>query len=223
MELTAREKILARLKKAASPELPTKPTPPPLKELSLDVEAMVNRFVEELTLYEVVVHRTKDTEGTLKALTEIAATEQLKYIVVSADSIIASLNLKSWGCKLGITVQTPQDFSDRNSFKDALFQNADAGITGADYGVAESGTLGIIHDKNKPRLISLAPPLHIAVVPVKRIVPVYENIIENVYVDGKELPSQLTYITGPSMTADIQAKPFKGMHGPRKLIVIIIG
>jgi len=36
-------------------------------------------------------------------------------------------------------------------------------------------------------------------------------------------PNHFTFITGPSMSADIQATPFKGMHGPGKLEVILIG
>jgi L-lactate dehydrogenase complex protein LldG len=58
---------------------------------------------------------------------------------------------------------------------------------------------------------------------VDRFVPIYENAIEKVFENKDAVPSQFTFITGPSMTADIQATPFKGMHGPRRLIVILIG
>jgi L-lactate dehydrogenase complex protein LldG len=58
---------------------------------------------------------------------------------------------------------------------------------------------------------------------VDRIVPVYEKVIEKVFARKGEYPSQFVFITGPSMTGDIQGVLFKGMHGPRKVIVILVG
>jgi L-lactate dehydrogenase complex protein LldG len=57
----------------------------------------------------------------------------------------------------------------------------------------------------------------------KRVFPVYEQVVEKIVADKDKIPSQFTFITGPSMTADIQATAFKGMHGPKYLIVILIG
>ena len=79
------------------------------------------------------------------------------------------------------------------------------------------------HSARQPRLVSLAPILHIALVPVERMVAVYEQAVEKIYGGGGGIPSQVAFITGPSMTADIQGRPFKGMHGPRRLVVILIG
>jgi len=144
-------------------------------------------------------------------------------VMVSTDDVVASLDLPAWGKEQGIAVLTPRDSGDRDSFRDAVFDEVEAGITGADYAVAESGTLVIVHDADQPRLISLAPIMHIALVSVERIVPTYERAIEELYGDTKNIPSHVTFITGPSMTADIKGKPFKGMHGPRRLMVILIG
>jgi L-lactate utilization protein LutC len=58
---------------------------------------------------------------------------------------------------------------------------------------------------------------------VERIVAVYEQAVQKVFVKKEKLPSQFCFITGPSMTADIRGIPFKGMHGPRKVIVILMG
>jgi L-lactate dehydrogenase complex protein LldG len=117
---------------------------------------------------------------------------------------------------------SPKDFKGRDDFKDAVFDSVEAGITGVDFAVAESGTLGLIHDEDQARLISLSPILHIAIVPVERIFPVYESVVERVFKKEK-FPSQFIFITGPSMTGDIQGHLFKGMHGPRRVIVILVG
>jgi L-lactate dehydrogenase complex protein LldG len=175
-----------------------------------------------------VVHRVKDFQETLDRLTAIALEEGLKKVMTSTDEVISMLDLASWGKKNGIQVMTPRDFRDRYSFRDAVFDEAQAGITGADFAVAESATIGLIINKDQARLVSLAPILHIAIVPVDRIVPVYEKAIEKVFgnsgeTDRAPLPSQFVFITGASMTGDIETVLFRGMHGPRKVIVILVG
>ena len=223
MVRNAREEILGKLRAAPKREVPLRPEMSPLNEVALDREQMITRFTEALFLQTCVVHRVGDNQEALDKLAEIAKEEKLGKVMASTDDVIAPLDLPSWGKENGIQILTAGDFKDRNSFKDAVFDEVDAGITGADFAVAESGTLGLIHDRDQARLISVAPILHIAIVPTERFVPIYENAIEKVFEDKNAVPGQFTFITGPSMTADIQATPFRGMHGPRRLIVILTG
>ncbi len=69
----------------------------------------------------------------------------------------------------------------------------------------------------------MAPILHIALVPVESFRPVYESVTREVFEGREAIPSQLTFITGPSLTGDIRGIPFRGMHGPRRVIAILIG
>lgn len=222
-ESSAREEIIQKLKQAPAEPIAPRPVLPPLAELSMTQEELVKRFTERLVEETGIVYRVKNYAEALAQLTEIAQAENLKKVMVSTDEVISPLNLSSWASNKGIKLMTPLDYATRDSFKDAVFLEADAGITGADFAVAESGTLGIIHRKDQARLISLAPILHIAVVPIERLVPTYEIAITQVFADKNNLPSQFVFITGPSMTGDIQGELFKGMHGPRKLIVILVG
>ncbi|MGQ9695765.1 MAG: LutC/YkgG family protein [Thermodesulfobacteriota bacterium] len=222
-ESSAREEIIQKLKQAPAEPIAPRPVLPPLAELSMTQEELVKRFTERLVEETGIVYRVKNYAEALAQLTEIAQAENLKKVMVSTDEVISQLNLSSWAANKGIKLMTPLDYATRDSFKDAVFLEADAGITGADFAVAESGTLGIIHRKDQARLISLAPILHIAVVPIERLVPTYEIAITQVFADKNNLPSQFVFITGPSMTGDIQGELFKGMHGPRKLIVILVG
>lgn len=217
-----REDILQKLKSTPRGTVFPRPHMPPLRELSLDREEMVAVFTEKLTAEEGVVYRVRDNREAVEKLTVIAAEEGLQRVVASTDETVASLDLPGWAKEQGITVYTADDFSDVYSFRDALFDDVQAGITGADYAVAESGTLVMAHARQQPRLVSLAPILHIALLPVTRMVAVYEQAIERIYGNRETVPSEVTLITGPSMTADIQARPFKGMHGPRRLVVILI-
>jgi L-lactate dehydrogenase complex protein LldG len=228
MEQSVRDEILAKLKAAPKAEIPTRPSLPPYQTLSMDREQLIGEFTARLAEEEVVVHRVKDLQEALERLTVVAMEEGLKKVMTSTDDVISRLDLAPWGHKNGIQVMTPRDFPDRYTFRDAVFDQAQAGITGADFAVAESATIGLIINQDQARLVSVAPVLHIAVVPVDRIVPVYEQAIEKVFgnagaTNRSPLPSQFVFITGPSMTADIQGVLFKGMHGPRKVIVILVG
>jgi len=223
MAQSVRDEILAKLRAAPKAEIPARPSLPPYKTLAMDREQLIAEFIARLAEEAVAVHRVKDFPEVLDRLTVIALEEGLKKIMTSTDDVISRLDLAGWGKKNDIQVMTPRDFPDRYSYRDAVFDQAQAGITGADFAVAESATIGLIHNKDQARLVSLAPILHIAIVPVDRIVPLYEQVIEKVFAKKGEYPSQFVFITGPSMTGDIQGVLFKGMHGPRKVIVILVG
>ncbi len=223
MTQSARDEILGKLKSAPKKGIRSRPVLPPLRELSQTREELIEKFTKNLVEETGIVHRVPDNREALNKLTEIVQAEGLKKVMASTDDAIASLDLRAWGKRNNVQVMTPKDSPDRNSFRDAVFNEAEAGITGADFAVAESGTLALIHNQDQARLVSLAPILHIAIVPLERMVPVYERVSEKVFTKEGQLPSQIVFITGPSMTGDIQGALFKGMHGPRKLIVILVG
>lgn len=212
-------KLKAAGKKAVSP----RPNMPALKELFLNEEELIAKFTREIITQTGVVHRVQDNREALARLTEIVQSEKITGVMASNDDVVRPLDLSAWGRKNNIKVLEARHFDDRRRFVDAVFEEAQAGITGADFAVAESGTIGLIPNQDHARLISLAPIHHIAVVPLERLVPVYENVTEALFGNGQRPPRHVTFITGPSMTADIRATPFKGMHGPRKLEIILIG
>jgi L-lactate dehydrogenase complex protein LldG len=222
MSKTAKDEILDRLKAAPQVDIPPRPTVPPLSELAWNQEERIEKFVETLTILGCTVHRAQDTEEVVSKLSDIARTEGLTKIVASEDDVVASLNLAEWGRSNNIEVFTPREGQDREAFKRIVFEEVQAGVTGVDLAVAESGTLCLIHDERQPRLVSVAPIHHIAVVPVGRIRPVYESVTDKLFEDRERVPSHVTFISGPSMTADIQASLFKGMHGPKTVTVILL-
>ncbi len=223
MSKEAREEILRKLRAAPQKEPAPRPAVPSLNELSWDEEEMIRRFTEHLTEQTGSVYHVKDYAAAADKLAEIVVAEQITKVIVSTDDVVTSMDLPSWGWTHGVEVLQPRAFEDRYAFKHAVFEEAQAGITGADYAIAETGTLVLVHDKNQPRLISLAPATHIAIVPVERLRPVYESATDRIFGDESRPPGQVTFTTGPSMTADIQGVQFKGMHGPKKIFVILVG
>lgn len=216
-----RNTILSKLSKAPQGKLPERPEFLPFPEMSMTSEELVETFTLNVALHTGVVHRVENIVELLEKLKTVLVDEGVKEVALSDDELVNSVGLEALHDNSGLSVVKISDFKDREDYKNYLFTKADAGITGADFAVAESGTIVIAHDKNNARLLSLAPALHIAVVPMEKLVPVYEMAVEDIYKESQ--PSQVTFITGPSMTADIQATPFKGMHGPKRLIIFLLG
>lgn len=98
---------------------------------------------------------------------------------------------------------------------------ASAGLTGAQAGLADTGTLALLSGPKRPRLASLLPPLHIAILSTR---DVYASMASYFEARPKEVlqASNLVFITGPSRTADIEQNLTIGVHGPRELATIIV-
>jgi L-lactate dehydrogenase complex protein LldG len=110
-----------------------------------------------------------------------------------------------------------------NAGKEELF-SCDVGITGAQWGIAETGTLVLESGKERNRLASLVPPIHIALLEAKNIRQRMSEILTLVS-DGERSGDQsraVTFITGPSRTSDIELTLAIGVHGPAELHVFII-
>ncbi|UCF32683.1 MAG: LUD domain-containing protein [Phycisphaerales bacterium] len=110
---------------------------------------------------------------------------------------------------------------DELSFIDGPFKGdplfaADAGITGVMAAVAETGS---IICSSFPQL-SLVPPVHIAIVRANQIVPDFVDIFT--HPAGEKPPTQLTIITGPSKTSDIEGILITGVHGPGIVHVCVV-
>lgn len=215
-----RAQILKQLDQAPDKPVPLRPPLPPLREMAMPAEALMDQFCAKVEAQTGIVHHALDADGVREQLTQVFNELKLKRAVASCDHVVQTLDLPAWAQSAGIDLSFQKSYADRQAFKDTIFQEQTVGISGTDFGVAESGTLALSFDKSHARLVSVAPLTHIALLPKSRIMATYEQVMEAVYTN-RGRPSQLVFITGPSMTADIQGQPFKGMHGPQKLIVIL--
>lgn len=103
-----------------------------------------------------------------------------------------------------------------------LFE-ADAGISCAQWAIAESGTLILESNEERHRLVSLVPPIHIALVPTSRLCGTLGDALGRIRGEGRAPKSRsITFVTGPSRTADIEQMLVLGVHGPQSLFVIFV-
>lgn len=116
----------------------------------------------------------------------------------------------------GVAVQRSQEPA-------SLFE-CDAGITGAQWAIAETGTLVLDSDRERHRLASLVPPMHVAIVEAGVIRETLAEVLAEVGAGGADgLCRTLTLVTGPSRTSDIELTLAIGVHGPAVLAVVVVG
>ena len=104
--------------------------------------------------------------------------------------------------------------------KDLLFE-IDAAITTTRGGIADTGSLILWPTPEEPRLMSLVPPIHIAVLNSSQIYSTFrEAMISENWVS--RMPTNALLISGPSKTADIEQTLVYGIHGCKELVVLLL-
>ena len=98
------------------------------------------------------------------------------------------------------------------------------GITGVDWAIAETGSLAVCaRPGGQGRSVSLLPPLHVAIFKASQLVPDLFDLFKELGIEQATtgLPSNVTLITGPSKTGDIQLKLTTGVHGPGEVHALV--
>jgi L-lactate utilization protein LutC len=125
--------------------------------------------------------------------------------------VAAAVNRLTEGKRIAVSTSTYS--------KDDLF-TVDVGITSVQAAIADTGTLVLDSSVERNRLVSLIPPIHIAILDASQIFATLGDVLAALQT-GEELNPAITFITGPSRTADIELTLTLGVHGPQELYVII--
>ena len=107
------------------------------------------------------------------------------------------------------------------------FIDADIGVTGVNFAMADTGTIAIVTNEGNDRLVATLPPVHIAMLGVEKIVADLDdaNAILKLLsrsATGQQQSVYVSYITGPSRTADIELSLTIGVHGPQELHLVLL-
>lgn len=104
-------------------------------------------------------------------------------------------------------------------------EQADIGITFSDITLAESGTVTLFNDKDNGRSISLLPRVHVVIIPKSTLVPRMTQAVRQIHKanqQGQEVTSCVSFISGPSNSADIEMNLIVGVHGPVEATYIVV-
>lgn len=100
-------------------------------------------------------------------------------------------------------------------------EGVDVGLTFADYGIAETGTLVIDSSKEDLRLATMLSQIHVAVLPESKMKEKTEDIENELNAVLSKDAAYLAFITGASRTADIERVLALGVHGPFELHILV--
>ncbi|MBA7477488.1 Lactate utilization protein B [subsurface metagenome] len=113
----------------------------------------------------------------------------------------------------------------RKLLREKYFQ-ADIGMSGANVVAADTGTLFLIENEGNIRLATGAPPVHIALVGMEKLVPTLGDACKVAEVTWRyanyTVPSYVSLVSGPSKTGDIEKVTTYGAHGPKEFHVIFM-
>jgi L-lactate dehydrogenase complex protein LldG len=143
----------------------------------------------------------------------------IKTLTYGPETEIGKALATEWETNGGSTRLIPWD-NTIETFRDELFE-IDAGITSTMGGIADGAALILWPTPEEPRLLSLVPPVHFALVKASAIFSSFTEAIKKLDW-AKKAPTNSLLISGPSRTADIEMILQFGVHGPTDLIVLVV-
>jgi L-lactate dehydrogenase complex protein LldG len=212
----ARTRILSRLR--AAPPSPV----PDLPEWTPPAFGSVERLERFRRMFEAMRAEVHDVDAATwpQRLRTLLDNRGVRSVLHGDGSPVGTQLAAAWGNDPQAPRLVAYDKAVED-FKDDLVHRIDAGITWASAGIAETGSLILWPTAREPRLMSLLPPVHIALVE--------EDSIRDTLADlmvaqrwAMRMPTNIVVVSGPSKTADIEQTLAFGVHGPKELIVLVI-
>ncbi|MBX9600355.1 MAG: lactate utilization protein [Bryobacteraceae bacterium] len=200
----SRDHILHRIRTALGRTSTSAAAPPPAAHLELrpvPFEQRLEQFRSAVQALAGYVHSKSDARSTVEQILDGRS-------AVCADAPL----LREWNID---TIAGVIPFTRENA------ATADVGITLAEYALADTGSLAVFASAAQPRLASLLPPCHVALVRRENLLTGLDELL-GLHPQPLDGASSLVLITGPSRTADIEMILVRGVHGPGELHVILV-
>ncbi len=197
------------------------PQPPAIPDElpALPREDLVGLFRRRAQDVDTVVHGPMNRAGVPKVVTGIAAGHSCRMFMswddLPAPGITSALET---GGVARVDHQVPEAARKRHQ---ASYESVDLGVTGAVAGLAESGTVVLSHGAGKPRMASLIPNVHVALLHATSLVRSLADVARR-HPEWVAETANLVFVTGPSRTGDIELHLNLGVHGPRHVHVVLI-
>ncbi len=189
---------------------------------------LLDRFAEVAGLGGWRVFRTSNPEEAIAHIQGLAMDREVESIVRSDQDALKQFPLDDPLRAAGVSVTTAawDDTHSREELRGTIAA-AGMGITGADYAIAETGSVIVLPRKGLSRLVSLVPPVHVALVRPDDLIESLDDLMLfrrlEYHRNYGDMGSYLNFITGPSRTADIEQTIVVGVHGPKEVHLILLG
>ncbi|MEC7584309.1 MAG: lactate utilization protein [Planctomycetota bacterium] len=209
-----REAILERLAAAARPT-----TLPPPRIWPQAFADLATRFEQALTAAKGEVRWVADLAGAWETVDGILDEVGAKAVVANSEPPIAGMDLPArWPeRRCHIAGACGGDLR-------AACAAADVGLSGAAAALAETGTVVVASGPARSRLVTLLPPVHVALVPLSGLTAdlfTWTAARNASLTADTAMPANVVLVSGPSKSADIEFTLTLGVHGPGRLIAIL--
>lgn len=203
---TARDEILGRIRATTRAAVPSAPRSYTRESLRGGV---LERFCERVADYRADVRR----------VTARSVTREIARVLNEREA-------RSVGVPPGLpaTWRPASDVVEDHGLTTTELDALDGVITGCTVAIAETGTIVLAGGPTDGRrALTLVPDLHVCVVDETQIVDIVPEAITKLapLVQAERRP--LTFVSGPSATSDIELSRVEGVHGPRNLVVLVLG
>jgi L-lactate dehydrogenase complex protein LldG len=215
--MSSRDAILSRVRTALAGEGPreTPPVHPVWPRENPSVDKMAERFSQELQLVSGEAIRCRSTEEAQLRLGDLVEQGQWKAVGAMDRPLVRELvgglapGLLDWG-KPAVQAQE--------------MAHLDAAVVEADSLVADTGTSMVACGTTWERLLCYLPPVCVVVATADRLVEHLPAAWDKVAPRAADLAlrGEFVFITGPSRTADIEKILILGVHGPKRLVVLLV-
>jgi L-lactate dehydrogenase complex protein LldG len=190
------------------------PTPdghaPRLRYTDLDPDDLLGSFRRSAAVVGSVVHTTPEPEPPVGLLRALVEQHGIERAVISDQSEALAVGEQLDG--LGVLVSRATV---------AASADADLGVTSATALVAATGSLVLRSASVGSRSVSVLPRVHLCAAPAGRLVGTPGDVLRALSGHQGLLPSNLTLVTGPSRTGDIEQLLTIGVHGPVAVEVVV--
>lgn len=178
---------------------------PYIRAGKLDRTECMRLLIERLREYDAEVTECGPSELNTTIATQLAASGRRTFVVppdLPKEWLAAGFG---WNIGHGLSAEE--------------VNRADGAVTAAFCAVADSGTIVLHHSATEgQRLMTLLPDWHLCVLRASQVV----ETLPEYFARCSTPPPLVTWISGPSATADIEMTRIKGVHGPRFLHVVLI-
>jgi L-lactate dehydrogenase complex protein LldG len=203
-------------------------------------QQLLDRFIEMAAPINLNVSVLEDEESVKAAIVELIRNKNpewsdQKSVVTWQHPLIERLNLFEALADQNVTVHIAKSDNIESEGITTAKVNARLrrhviesyiGITSADFGMADTASLVMRTRPGQARSVSLVPSIHIGVIYLDQIIrdlkELYALLSFDPDVSQEGLTNCMTFISGPSKTADVEATMVHGAHGPREMYVYVI-
>jgi L-lactate dehydrogenase complex protein LldG len=175
---------------------------------------------ENLDKLRAVFHRLPDPAAAASWVADLARERGWKRVACHTHPLVEPL-AAGLPCGLLRVDESPEGTP---AFDKAALESCDAGITACESLVAQTGSVLVSSRTCGGRALSILPHVHIVVATIDQVAGTLADALQDARTrHAGRLPSMLSFITGPSRTGDIERILVLGAHGPKELIILLLG